>query len=470
MAKNKKKNRKKPHNRPAPSGKPHSSKQEQPKTTEVTCTGLTDDGKGIATWKGKRLEIPHLLPGEKAEVAVPKRGPAEVVRVTEKSEVRQEAPCPYFYVCGGCQIQHMTPLAQNDFKQSVVDRLMQPFGKPERIMTMEHPFDYRNKNTMTFGENRKRQIIGGLYAANSHDLIEIDRCLIHDPKADAIIATVKELLVSFKLRAYNEDTNRGFLRHVLIKTGKTSGEVMVVFVTGTPEFKGKNNFLKALRRDHPEISTIIQNINTRSDSMVLGKQEKVLFGKGYITDTIGGMEFEISAKSFYQINPVQTEKLYGKAVELAGLTGKETVIDAYCGIGTIGLLASKQAGKVIGVEMNKGAVKDAIRNSRHNKVTNARFYEGDAGKFMMKMAAEGKKADVVILDPPRSGSDEAFLSSVVKLGPGRVVYVSCNPETQVRDLHYLKKHGYKVKEIHPVDMFPQTYHVETAVLLEKSKR
>ncbi|SIS46150.1 23S rRNA (uracil(1939)-C(5))-methyltransferase RlmD [Salimicrobium flavidum] len=464
MAKGKK-NQKKPHNRQkAEKGRPP---QQQPKTTEVTCTGLTDDGKGIATWKGKRLEVPHLLPGEKAEVAVPKRGPAKVVKILEANENRQKAPCPYFYECGGCQIQHMTQTAQYDFKQGVVDRLMKPFGKPEPIMTMEEPFGYRNKNTMTFGEGKKRQVIGGLYAANSHDLIEVDRCLIHDPKADAIIGTIKKMLSSFKLQAYNEDTGRGFLRHVLIKVGKTSGQVMVVLVTGTPEFKGKNNFLKALRRDHPEITTIIQNINTRRDSMVLGNQEKVLFGKGFITDTLGGLEFEISSRSFYQINPVQTEKLYGKAVELAGLSGKETVIDAYCGIGTIGLIASKQAGNVIGVEMNKGAVKDAIRNSKHNHVKNARFHQDDAGEFMTKMAAAGEKADVVILDPPRSGSDEAFLSSVAKLAPSRVVYVSCNPETQARDLHYLTKQGYNVQEIQPVDMFPQTYHVETVVLLTK---
>ncbi|WP_347861041.1 23S rRNA (uracil(1939)-C(5))-methyltransferase RlmD [Salimicrobium sp. PL1-032A] len=467
MAKGNKKNQKKSHNQQKSYGKQKPPKANQPKTAEMTCTGLTDDGKGIAEWKGKRLEIPHLLPGEKAEVAVPKRGPAKVVKVIEAVDYRRKAPCPYFYECGGCQIQHMTEKAQGDFKQGIVDRLMKPFGKPEPIMTMEHPYDYRNKNTMTFGEAGKREIIGGLYKQNSHDLIQVDRCLIHDPKADDIIGTIKKLLPSFKLRPYDEDSGRGFLRHVLVKTGKTSGQIMVVLVTGTPEFKGKNNFVKALRREHPEISTIIQNINTRNDSMVLGNQEKVLFGKGFITDTLGGLEFEISARSFYQINPVQTEKLYGKAVELAGLTGKETVVDAYCGIGTIGLIASKQAGNVIGVEMNKGAVKDAIRNSKHNNVKNARFYQGDAGEFMVNMAAEKKKADVVILDPPRSGSDEAFLSSVVTLSPERVVYVSCNPETQVRDLHYLTKKGYKVKEIHPVDMFPQTYHVETVVLLEK---
>ncbi|KGX88653.1 RNA methyltransferase [Pontibacillus halophilus JSM 076056 = DSM 19796] len=439
-------------------------------TAEVTCTRLTHDGKGIAQWEGKQVEVPHLLPGEKAEILITKRGrdvSGELKRVIASSKDRVEPPCPYFYECGGCQIQHMTNLAQGRFKQQTVNELMKPFVKPEPIMTMEHPYDYRNKSHTAFGMNQQRQIIGGMYAMNTHRIIPMDRCLIHDPKADEIVNTIKGMLKSFKVQPYNEDTGRGLLRHVLIKVGKVSGEIMVVLVTASSEFKGKNNFVKALRNEHPEITTILQNVNKRDTSMVLGEQEKVLFGKGTITDTLGGLEFEISAKSFYQINPVQTEKLYGKAIEMAELSGKETVIDAYCGIGTIGLIASKQAGNVIGVELNKDAVRDSIRNSKRNGVKNARFYQGDAGQFMVEMAARNEKADVVIMDPPRSGSDEAFLSSVVKLKPKKVVYVSCNPETQVRDLHYLEKNGYKVEAIQPVDMFPQTVHVETVAKLVK---
>ncbi|SDM18343.1 23S rRNA (uracil(1939)-C(5))-methyltransferase RlmD [Sediminibacillus halophilus] len=433
-------------------------------TAEVTCTGLTKQGKGIIQWEGKQLEIEHLLPGETAEITVSTSGrqiDAVLKRVITPSENRVTPMCSYYYECGGCQLMHMNEQAQKYFKQETIDKLMKPFGKPEPILAMDHPYDYRNKSHTTFGLNKDRQIIGGLYAQNSHQLISMDRCLIHDPKADEIWNTIKDMMKSFKIQPYNEDTGRGFLRHVLVKVGKVSGEIMVVLVVASPIFKGKNNFVKALRKAHPEITTILMNVNNRNTSMVLGDQEKVLFGKGTITDTLCGLKFDISAKSFYQINPVQTEKLYAKAIEMAQLSGKETVIDAYCGIGTIGLIASQKAGKVIGVELNKDAVRDAIQNSKRNGVKNARFYQGDAGKFMVEMAARGEKADVVIMDPPRSGSDEAFLSSVVKLKPKRVIYVSCNPETQVRDMNYLTKNGYEVKGIQPVDMFPQTVHVET---------
>ncbi|GAA0437983.1 23S rRNA (uracil(1939)-C(5))-methyltransferase RlmD [Lentibacillus halophilus] len=441
-------------------------------TATVTCSGLTGEGKGLVKWEGKQLEVAHLLPGETAEIRVSKKGRyrnAELKRVVKQSDDRVDPPCPYYYECGGCQLQHMSNQAQGRFKQNIIDSIMKPFGKPEPILTMDHPYDYRNKSQMTFGRNKERQIIGGLYAQNTHRIIPMDRCLIHDPKADEIVQTIRGLMKSFKMQPYNEDTGQGFLRHVLIKVGQVSGEIMVVLVAASPVFKGKNNFITAFRKAHPEITTLLLNVNKRDTSVVLGNQEKVLFGKGTITDTLCGMTFEISAKSFYQINPVQTEKLYAKAIEIAELTGKETVVDAYCGIGTIGLVASQKAGNVIGVEMNNDAVRDAIRNSKRNGVKNARFYQGDAGEFMMQMAARGDKADVVLMDPPRSGSDEAFLSSVVKLQPKRVVYVSCNPETQARDLKYLTKHGYAVEGIQPVDMFPQTYHVEavTKLVLEK---
>ncbi|MBM7571888.1 23S rRNA (uracil(1939)-C(5))-methyltransferase RlmD [Aquibacillus albus] len=441
-------------------------------TLEVTCTGLTNEGKGIVQWEGKQLEIEHLLPGETAEITVSTSGryvDTELKRVITPSKDRIKPICSYYYDCGGCQLLHMNEQAQERFKQETIDKLMKPFGKPAPILTMDHPYDYRNKSHTTFGLNKERQIIGGLYAQNSHQLISMDRCLIHDPKADEIWQTIKGMMKSFKIQPYNEDTGKGFLRHVLVKVGKVSGEIMVVLVVSSPIFKGQNNFVKALRKAHPEITTILMNVNNRDTSMVLGNQEKVLFGKGTITDTLCGLKFDISAKSFYQINPVQTEKLYAKAIEMAQLTGKETVIDAYCGIGTIGLIASQQAGRVIGVELNKDAVRDAIRNSKRNGVKNARFYQGDAGKFMVEMAARGEKADVVIMDPPRSGSDEAFLSSVVKLKPKRVVYVSCNPVTQVRDMKYLVRNGYEVKGIQPVDMFPQTVHVETVaeIVLKK---
>ncbi|WP_026703063.1 23S rRNA (uracil(1939)-C(5))-methyltransferase RlmD [Salibacterium aidingense] len=440
-------------------------------TAKVTCSGLTDEGKGIVQWEGKKLEVEHLLPGETAELAVSQKGRhtrTELKRIIKPSDERVKPPCDYYDECGGCQLQHMNNQAQTRFKQETVDALMQPFGKPEPILTMEHPYDYRNKSHTTFGPNKERQVIGGLYAQNTHEIIPIDRCLIHDPKADEIVQTIKGIMKSSKLQPYDEDTGHGFLRHVLIKVGKTSGEIMVVLVAASPVFQGKKNVVKALREAHPEITTLLLNVNKRNTSMVLGDEEKVLFGKGTIMDTLCGLTFDISAKSFYQINPGQTEKLYEKAMEMAELTGKETVIDAYCGIGTIGLIASRKASRVIGVELNNDAVRDAIHNSKRNGVKNARFYQGDAGEFMVQMAARGEKADVVMMDPPRNGSDEAFLSSVVKLQPERVVYVSCNPQTQAQNLKYLEKNGYSVEEIQPVDMFPQTTHVECCVSLVRN--
>ena len=335
---------------------------------------------------------------------------------------------------------------------------------------MKEPFHYRNKVHAVFDRDRKNNPISGVYEQGTHKVVPVEFCMIEDEKADEIIGTIRGMLKSFKISVYDEDTGYGLLRHVLVKRGFSTNEIMVVLVTASPVFPSKNNFVKALRAKHPEITTVIQNVNGRGTSMVLGDKEHVLYGKGWIEDILCGCRFRISAKSFYQINPVQTELLYKKAIELAGLTGKERVIDAYCGIGTIGLIASEKAGEVIGVELNRDAVRDAVTNARQNQAKNIRFYCADAGQFMVDMAEAGEKADVVFMDPPRSGSDEAFLSSVVRLAPKRVVYISCNPQTQARDLKYLCQNGYKAEGAWPFDLFPHTEHVETVVLLSKGAR
>ena len=291
--------------------------------------------------------------------------------------------------------------------------------------------------------------------------------MIEDKKSQEIIRTIRGLLKSFKIKTYDEDTGYGLFRHVLIRRGFKSGEIMVVLVLGSPILPSSNNFVKALRKEHPEITTVVLNINDRKTSMILGEREKVLYGKGFIRDELCGCTFRISPKSFYQVNPVQTEILYQKAIEFAHLTGKESVIDAYCGIGTIGLIASGHAKEVVGVELNKDAVKDAILNAKENQIRNVRFFQGDAGEFMEAMAAEGNSMDVLFMDPPRAGSDEKFMASAVKMGPEKIVYISCNPETLARDLKYLTKKGYQVKKIQPVEMFAFTEHVETACLLSK---
>ena len=297
----------------------------------------------------------------------------------------------------------------------------------------------------------------------------MDSCLLENEKADEIIVTIRSMMKSFKLRPYNEDTGYGLVRHVLIRTGLHSGQIMVVLVLASPILPSKNNFVKALLKVHPEITTIVLNVNDRATSMVLGDREQVLYGKGYIEDILCGKTFRISSKSFYQVNPKQTERLYGKALEYAGLTGKEVVLDAYCGTGTIGIIASDHAKEVIGVELNKAAVKDAKINAKGNGVKNITFYEQDAGKFMVQLAQQNAHVDVVLMDPPRAGSDEAFLSSLIKLKPDRVVYVSCNPETLARDLQYLVKKGYQMVKGVGVDMFPWTTSIEAVVMLSRRK-
>ena len=380
---------------------------------------------------------------------------------------RSTSICPVLNLCGGCQLLDMEYAKQLDFKQKQVEELLKGLCPVKPIIGMKDPFHYRNKVHAVFDRDKKGNIISGIYEENTHHVVPVEKCLIEDQKADEIIGTIRGMLKSFKIRTYDEDTGFGLLRHVLIRKGFSTGEIMVVLVTASPVFPSKNNFVKALREKHPEITTIVQNINGRGTSMVLGDKEHVLYGKGYIVDELCGCRFRISSKSFYQVNSVQTEILYEKALSLSGLTGRELVVDAYCGIGTIGIIASKAAGKVIGVELNQGAVRDAVNNAKMNGIDNIRFYCNDAGRFLVNMAEQGENADVVIMDPPRSGSTEEFMDAVGKLGAGRVVYVSCNPETLARDVRYMKKLGYRAVEAWPVDMFPETDHVETIVLLSK---
>ena len=408
---------------------------------------------------------------------------------SEKQKKKPAAACPYAKKCGGCDYQGMSYEQQLQEKQTYVRKNIGDYCKVLPIIGMENPYHYRNKVHAVFDVERRGKhanggrrtagtghakaapggVISGVYKAGTHEVINIDSCEIEDELSSAIIRDIRGLLHSFKIKTYDEDTGYGLLRHVLVRRGFHSGEVMVVLVLGSPILPSKNNFVKALRKLHQEITTVVVNVNDKQTSMVLGEKETVIYGKGYIEDTLCGCTFRISPKSFYQVNPVQTEILYNKAITYAGLTGKEKVIDAYCGTGTIGLIAASQAKEVIGVELNRDAVRDAVINAKRNNIKNEQFYNADAGKFMVELSEQNKKVDVVFMDPPRAGSDEAFLSSVVKLAPKKVVYVSCNPETLARDLKYLTRHGYQAVECQPCDMFPFTKHVETVVLLSKGE-
>lgn len=375
--------------------------------------------------------------------------------------------CPVYKKCGGCQLHNMDYPRQLAFKQKKCDQLLRGFHKVSPIIGMEKPYYYRNKVQRAFQRDRNGRILAGIYQSSTRHVVQVKSCITENQKAGKILDSIKKLLISFKLSPFDEFTGRGFLRHVLVKCGFSTGEIMVVLVTGTPIFPSKKNFVNALLKLHPEITTIVHNIHKGNPPMVLGPQEQLLYGRGYIYDELCGCRFRISAKSFYQINPLQTQILYNKAMELAEIEPGHKILDAYCGIGTIGLVAAKSAGQVIGVELNKDAVKDAINNAKENGIKNARFYTGDAGDFLNELSAHGESFDTVFMDPPRTGSTPSFLNTLGELKPQKIVYISCNPETLARDLKTLCSKGYKAEAIQPVDMFPHTGHVECVVLMTR---
>lgn len=380
---------------------------------------------------------------------------------------KEFTPCPLRHKCGGCKLQNLSYERQLQFKQGQLISLLGEFGHVENIIGMDDPLHYRNKVHAAFGLDGRRNIVSGVYKPGSHAIVPVDSCMIEDELADKIICTIRSMLREFKIQVYDERGGSGWLRRVLVRRGFATGEVMVVLVAVSPIFKLQKPFLKKLLELHPEISTVILNINDRFTPVILGKREKVIYGSGYIEDILCTHRFRISPSSFYQVNPVQTEVLYRKAVEFAALTGSETVLDAYCGIGTIGITASDKAKQVVGVEINQAAVRDAITNARLNSIKNCWFTVGDAGEYMQQMLRDGHRPDVVFMDPPRAGSDERFISSLLAAAPERIVYISCAPDTLARDLRLITAGGYTVQKIQPVDMFPFTEHIECVVKLEK---
>ncbi|MGN0594688.1 MAG: 23S rRNA (uracil(1939)-C(5))-methyltransferase RlmD, partial [Hominimerdicola sp.] len=362
--------------------------------------------------------------------------------------------CNCFKRCGGCQLDK-TYAEQLEWKQAKAERMLTKFCKDiSPIIGMDKPYNYRNKVQTVYKINRSKQIISGVYQSSTRSLTAIDDCMLEDERATAIVKSLKKLMVSFKILPYNPETGRGLLRHTLIRTSRKTGQVMLVLVTASPIFPSKRNFVNAMLKLHPEITTIIQNICTDSIPLTLGRRNIVMYGSGKIQDILCECRFNISPESFYQVNPEQTEKLYNKVVEFAGIKEGDRVIDAYCGTGTIGIICAKNGADVAGVELNSSACRDAINNAKLNKLDNIRFYNEDAEDFMRNLAVSGEKADIVILDPPRAGATESFISATAALAPKKVVYVSCKIETLERDLKIFKKAGYKAKKIQPVDMFP----------------
>ena len=380
--------------------------------------------------------------------------------VKSAPEKGAKSPCPVANRCGGCSMSHIPYPEQLKKKQAAVEKLLAGVCPVQPILGMADPLHYRNKVHAVIGTDREKRPISGVYARGTHHVVPVRGCLIEDPRADAIIQTIVSMIPRYKLRIYNENTHRGFLRHVLVRTGQVTGQIMVVLIATANEFPGGKAFVAELVEKHPEITTVVLNVNQKETSMVLGTRDYPLYGPGYMEDELCGKRFRISPQSFYQVNARQTEVLYRTAIECAGLTGKETLLDAYCGTGTIGLCASDHVKQLIGVELNADAVRDAKVNAKLNQVTNAEFFCEDAGRFMVKLAKEGHALDVLIMDPPRSGSDERFLKSALISKPKTIVYVSCNPETLARDAKFLVKGGYRAVKAIPVDMFPNTEHCE----------
>lgn len=374
--------------------------------------------------------------------------------------------CPYSKKCSGCQLQNLTYKEQLKHKQVRMIRLLGRFCHVEEIIGMENPLNYRNKSQYAFTYQNGKTTVG-IYQSTTKKIIEVKDCMLEDAYSEKIVQTVKKLLVKYKLKVYDLKTKSGFVRHVLVRKGFKTGEIMVVIVTTNDEFKEKEPFAKDLIEAHKEITTLVWNVNPTETPLFLGKKNTVLYGNGYITDELCGLSFRISPNSFYQVNPIQAETLYNLANEYALLTGNEIILDAYCGTGTIGLTMAKNAKKIIGVELNPEATNDAKENARLNNIENATFYNEDAGEFITKLANKNEKIDIVITDPPRSGCSREFLKSLIALSPKRVVYISCNPDTLSRDIGVLTRSGYNVKKIQPVDMFPYTNHIECVVRLDR---
>ncbi len=444
---------------------------------ELTITGLNHEGAGVGRHEGYTLFVPCALPGElvRAKVVHAKKsfGFAELTEILSPSPHRMNPPCPVFDRCGGCSLQHLSYTEQLAHKRQLVKDNLQRIGGfsvdgadavvVHPTIGMDDPWRYRNKAQVPIGE-RDGVLIGGFYAERSHEIIDMDACLIQHEANDAVVNAVKRIAARLGIEPYDEVAHTGLLRHVVSKVGAKTGEIMVVLVTTEDFIPHRDLLIEAIRQQVPGVKSIVQNVNPNRTNVIFGDKTVTLWGSDVIYDTIGGIRFAISARSFYQVNPVQTEILYNKTLEYAGLTGEETVIDAYCGIGTISLFLAQKAKRVYGVEIVPEAIADAKRNAELNGIANVTFAVGAAEVVIPEWKQNGITADVIVVDPPRKGCDEALLATILQMKPARVVYVSCNPSTLARDLKILADQ-YELAEVQPVDMFPHTDHVECVILM-----
>lgn len=444
-------------------------------TYTVEIVSMGHSAEGVGKYEGFTVFVPFALPGEEVEVIITEvkknYAKGKLRKVLKKSTSRVTPACEIYEACGGCQMQHLQYDAQLEVKRRQVVDAVRRIGKQENVLVhptigAEYPWNYRNKMQFPVGKDGN-DVIVGCYAQGTHNIVSAENCLIQHASNNTIANAVRGILRRLNISVYDEKTRRGVIRHIIGRVGAASGEVMVVLVTSTETLPKREKIIEELRGNIPGLVSIMQNINEQNTNVVLGKRMLKLWGKPAIADTMGEFTFDISARSFYQVNTAQAEKLYQKAVEYAGLTGKETVIDTYCGTGTITLFLAKRAKKVYGVEVIESAIRDANRNAERNQAANVEFIAGDATDILPKLQEQGVRPDVIVVDPPRAGCEKSVLETFAKLHPARIVYVSCNPASLARDIAILASLGYTPKEIQPVDLFSQTSHVESVCLLTK---
>ncbi|WP_407656424.1 23S rRNA (uracil(1939)-C(5))-methyltransferase RlmD [Massilibacterium senegalense] len=449
--------------------------QQSKKTVLVTIKRLGINGEGVGFYKKKIIFIPGALPNEEVFVRITKEHPkfleGELVRVKTKSNERIKPACAIYEKCGGCQLQHMTYAAQLKAKKDIVKQAFERYTSIKNLpihdtIGMDEPWNYRNKSQLQIGE-KKGNYMAGLYAAKSHQLIELTNCPVQHPDTNKVTEKVKRILQQLRIPVYKERTHSGIVRTVVVRTSFYTKEVQVVIVTATKILPKKEQIITEITRQLPNVTSIVQNINTEKTSVIFGNETIVLAGNETITEKLGSFSFDLSARAFFQLNPVQTVTLYNEAKKAAQLTGNEKVVDAYCGVGTIGLWLADGAKEVRGMDVIKESVMDAQENMKKHGVAHATYVVGKAETWLPKWKKEGFDPDVIVVDPPRTGCDKTFLQTVIDMNPKRFVYVSCNPSTLAKDVDYLVERGFELKSVQPVDMFPQTAHCEVVCLLQR---
>lgn len=447
----------------------------QGQTFPLTIKRLGINGEGVGYFKRQVVFVPGALPGEEVVVEAtkvqPKFAEGKVKKIRKSSPFRVKAPCPIYEQCGGCQLQHLAYDQQLKEKRDIVLQSLERHTKlnVEKLdirptIGMEEPWNYRNKSQFQIGQQKNGKIIAGLYGLDSHRLVPVQNCMVQHPLTNKVSEEVRKILEELNVPIYNERTQKGIVRTIVTRAGFQSGEVQVVLITTQKEVPRKKMIMAEIQKRLPEVKSLVQNINGNKTSLIFGEKTLHLSGEEVIQETLGDLNFELSARAFFQLNPIQTVKLYDEVKKAANLTGKEKIADAYCGVGTIGLWLASGASEVRGMDTIEAAVIDAQQNAARHNIENATYVTGTAEHWLPKWVEEGWKPDVVVVDPPRTGCDRKLLDAIKKVKPKKFVYVSCNPSTLAKDIDYLAK-DYKVEYIQPVDMFPHTAHVECVVQL-----